>query len=462
MKTLVAVVSWLSLCSFLVNYALALNLCRGSCSVDLETKGCYIDKGGAGRALPEYIYNERDPSIPNYGGRRIDWLNWNDYFPGFICRCAEKAKQLGFDLIGVQFYGECWAGHSGIHNYSQYGLDYSGCIEDDYQLCTKNSRYCVGKHFRNMVFQIVDTTCPGISFERVGCYKDAHKQTQRPLPDYLFNDRDSSIQTWSGKWIDWRNWDVYVPQFACRCAHAAKAKNFTYFGMQFYGECWSGQNGESTYFRDGPSSSCVDKCYAPCNQYRKFCSGMHFANFVYRLKPKGKEEDCEVSITPIGCYNENPKHPALPKVFYNEAEPGKPNFAGSLLQWSNYFKADFKTLLCKCAHLARSNKWGYFGVREIGLCVSNPSNPSNYDKYGASDKCTAGPHTYACPVLNGICGASDDSANYIYRVDGLVNNDNPLSDSLPSRVRASKLKRSFQIKKFAKAEAPKEDPITQE
>ena len=73
-----------------------------------------------------------------------------------------------------------------------------------------------------------------------------------------------------------------------------------------------------------------------------------------------------MSITPIGCYNENPKHPALPKVFYNEAEPGKPNFAGSLLQWSNYFKADFKTLLCKCAHLARSNKWGYFGVREIG------------------------------------------------------------------------------------------------
>ena len=52
------------------------------------------------------------------------------------------------------------------------------------------------------------------------------------------------------------------------------------------GECWSGQNGESTYFRDGPSSSCVDKCYAPCNQYRKFCSGMHFANFVYRLSKK--------------------------------------------------------------------------------------------------------------------------------------------------------------------------------
>jgi len=91
-----------------------------------------------------------------------------------------------------------------------------------------------------------------------------------------------------------------------------------------------------------------------------------FSTSVITPEVKNEEEDCEVSITPVGCYNENPKKPALPKVFYNEAEPGKPNFGGSLLQWSNYFKADFRSFLCKCAHLARSNKWGYFGVREIG------------------------------------------------------------------------------------------------
>lgn len=58
------------------------------------------------RALPNYIYNERDPSIRNYGGRRIDWFNWNEYYPGFACRCAQKAKQLGYDLFGLQFYGK--------------------------------------------------------------------------------------------------------------------------------------------------------------------------------------------------------------------------------------------------------------------------------------------------------------------------------------------------------------------
>ena len=59
-----------------------------------------------GRVLPNYIYNERDPSISNFGGRMIDWFNWNEYFPGFICRCAEKAKLAGYDLIGVQFFGK--------------------------------------------------------------------------------------------------------------------------------------------------------------------------------------------------------------------------------------------------------------------------------------------------------------------------------------------------------------------
>lgn len=58
------------------------------------------------RTLPNYILNERDPSIKNYGGRKIEWFNWNVYMPGFVCRCARKAKELGYDVFGIQFYGE--------------------------------------------------------------------------------------------------------------------------------------------------------------------------------------------------------------------------------------------------------------------------------------------------------------------------------------------------------------------
>ena len=70
-----------------------------------------------GRVLPNYIYNERDPSISNFGGRMIDWFNWNEYFPGFICRCAEKAKLAGYDLIGVQFFGKKGNVTKCYHNY---------------------------------------------------------------------------------------------------------------------------------------------------------------------------------------------------------------------------------------------------------------------------------------------------------------------------------------------------------
>lgn len=94
--------------------------------------------------------------------------------------------------------GECWAGHSNLHNYARYGSAKSGCIQDDYLPCQKNSRYCMGGRYRNMVYQIVDTSCPQVPFEKVGCFNDFHITSARPLPDYLFNDRDDSIDNYSG------------------------------------------------------------------------------------------------------------------------------------------------------------------------------------------------------------------------------------------------------------------------
>jgi len=50
------------------------------------------------------------------------------------------------------------------------------------------------------------------------------------------NDRDVFHDTFSGKLIDWKNWDVYVPDLACRCAKKAMENGWTFFGLQFYGE----------------------------------------------------------------------------------------------------------------------------------------------------------------------------------------------------------------------------------
>lgn len=410
---------WLAFFGF-IHATAAGNICRVNCEVDFVPMGCYRDKGGLDvnnqprRVLPNYIYNERDPKVKhNYGGRKIDWGNWNNYYPGFACRCAEKAKEKGYDLFGVQFYGECWAGKSSLHNYKKYGEDKKGCIEDNFQTCTKISRYCAGKQWRNMVYQIVDTSCPKVSFERVGCFGDRHKVLARPLPEYLFNDRDPSIENFSKQRIDWQSWDIYVPKFACRCAEAAKKANHTFFGMQFYGECWSGKDSHLTYGIDGPrNGGCINQCYEPCAKHNKFCSGRNFENFVYRIV----DGSCEVDISPVGCYKEDAANPAMGEIFINEAAPEKPSFDGNMIQWSKNYEAEFPYFLCKCARKARENGWEYFGVRELGLCVRSSPSITDYDKHGPSPQCFVGNSSIACPNGSKLCSGLNTEANYVYKV----------------------------------------------
>ena len=67
----------------------------------------YLLNAQSHRALPHYIYQERDATLKkNFGGRKIDWDNWNTYYPGFACRCGQKAKELGYDVFGLQYYGK--------------------------------------------------------------------------------------------------------------------------------------------------------------------------------------------------------------------------------------------------------------------------------------------------------------------------------------------------------------------
>lgn len=84
-----------------------------------------------------------------------------------------------------------------------------------------------------MYLSLVDTKC-SLPYEKVGCFQDRHR-SPRPLPSYLMNDRDVFHENFSGKRIDWKNWDVYVPDLACRCAKIAQEKGMTFFGLQFYG-----------------------------------------------------------------------------------------------------------------------------------------------------------------------------------------------------------------------------------
>ena len=49
-----------------------------------------------------------------------------------------------------------------------------------------------------------------------------------------------------------------------------------YFGVQFWGECWSGPAAHVTYDNFGQASNCY-----------KNMVGLHFSNYVYRLTGEG-------------------------------------------------------------------------------------------------------------------------------------------------------------------------------
>ena len=78
-----------------------------------------------------------------------------------------------------------------------------------------------------------------------------------------------------------------------RCAKAASMKNYTHFGIQGYGECWSGPNAAKTFSRDGvqnrftqrpspkPWVGCVSEGFERCRGGNDQCVGQEKSNFVY-------------------------------------------------------------------------------------------------------------------------------------------------------------------------------------
>jgi len=74
---------------------------------------------------------------------------------------------------------------------------------------------------------------------------------------------------------------------ACRCAEAARKRGFKLFGLQNYGECWSGAGANKTYKRDGPSDNCLmilQNPPPPCDiNNPQECVGKENVNYVYSL-----------------------------------------------------------------------------------------------------------------------------------------------------------------------------------
>ena len=52
----------------------------------------------------------------------------------------------------------------------------------------------------------------------------------------MFTDLDNNAAEYSGFPINWGSFDDYLEDVACRCAQVSKAKGFTHFGIENFGE----------------------------------------------------------------------------------------------------------------------------------------------------------------------------------------------------------------------------------
>lgn len=117
-----------------------------------------------------------------------------------------------------------------------------------------------------------------IEYEKVGCFWDFLVKP-RPLPLLVENYRST---------FDWNDPRETIKREVSNCARKISQRGYTYFGLQFYGECWSGENATKTFDRDGSTDRCLmvvnNKDYEKCDDGRdELCAGVEFSNYVYRI-----------------------------------------------------------------------------------------------------------------------------------------------------------------------------------
>ena len=118
----------------------------------------------------------------------------------------------------------------------------------------------------------------------MGCYNDfSSSPSAKPLPVLLFDDQAN---------IDLEDWDEFLDELVSKCAERTRDLNYTFFGIQSLGQCYTGPNAGETYNKYGASENCVTVGGNPRkNQFQrcpglpndKPCTGGDQTNYVYKL-----------------------------------------------------------------------------------------------------------------------------------------------------------------------------------
>ncbi|CAB4025397.1 Hypothetical predicted protein, partial [Paramuricea clavata] len=95
-------------------------------------------------------------------------------------------------------------------------------------------------------------------------------------------------------------WQVLYSVFRllCDCAVKAQLQGYHYIGLQYYTECWTSNELEPHYSRDGPSTDkCFNAEFQPCSQDDSDCVGGARANFIYKIVNPDKPATSEMKGT---------------------------------------------------------------------------------------------------------------------------------------------------------------------
>lgn len=79
------------------------------CPVDFSKKGCFNDLKNGSRPLPQLMFTDLDNTAAQYSGFPVDWGSWDAYLDGVVCRCAQASNAKGFNLFGIENFGEYYA-----------------------------------------------------------------------------------------------------------------------------------------------------------------------------------------------------------------------------------------------------------------------------------------------------------------------------------------------------------------
>lgn len=190
--------------------------------------------------------------------------------------------------------------------------------------------------------------CPGVSsdlnvpeYVGLGCFRDTRP---RRLPVSLANFRDQIV--WS---------DMSPIVKSCAKLAASDPRKFTFFAVQFYGECYAGTDAVTdTYYTLGQSTSCYQGTGGTAVNYV-----YHFARLaaIAKLSP----------IVPFGCYNS--KHTQGPPLIM---------FKQVTIDQTKSHTLSAAHITSKCAVAAAKQGFTVFGVQSDGKCWSAPGAEKTY------------------------------------------------------------------------------------